>query len=111
MLRTAALRAAHQLLDKPLILDDPIAVGLVPETSERAMLATVSDARDQAALRSLFALRNRFAEDRLAQAAARNVRQYVIVGAGLDTFPWRQPGYAQNMKIFAVDHVTTLAWS
>ena len=109
MLRTATLRAAHQLLDKPLILRDPIAVGLVPESSERAVLATLDEHRNQMALRLFFALRSRFAEDRLAEAAARGVRQYLIVGAGLDTFAWRQPEYAQNMKIFAVDHITTLA--
>jgi methyltransferase (TIGR00027 family) len=109
MLRTAALRAAHQLLDKPLILRDPIAVGLVPESSERAVLARLHEHRNQMALRLFFALRSRFAEDRLAEAAARGVRQYVIVGAGLDTFAWRQPDYARNMKIFAVDHVSTLA--
>jgi methyltransferase (TIGR00027 family) len=111
MLRTATLRAAHQLLDKPLILRDPIAVGLVPESSEQAVLATLDEHRNQVALRLFFALRSRFAEDRLAEAAARGVRQYVIVGAGLDTFAWRQPDYAQNMKIFAVDHVATLAWT
>jgi methyltransferase (TIGR00027 family) len=111
MLRTATLRAAHQLVDKPLILNDPIAVGLVPEASEQAMLAALDNHHDQVALRSLFAFRSRFAEDRLAEAAARNVRQYVIVGAGLDTFAWRQPDHARSMKIFAVDHVATLAWT
>ena len=111
MLRTATLRAAHQLLDRPLILRDPIAVGLVPESSERAVLAALDEHRNQVALRLFFALRSRFAEDRLAEAAARGVRQYVIVGAGLDTFAWRQPDYAQNMKIFAVDHIATLAWT
>jgi methyltransferase (TIGR00027 family) len=109
MLRTATLRAAHQLLDRPLILDDPIAIGLVPESSEQAMLATLD--KDQAALRSLFALRSRFAEDRLADAAKRGVTQYVIIGAGLDTFAWRQPDYAKRMRIFAADHVATLAWT
>lgn len=75
------------------------------------MLATLDNQHDQMALRSLFALRSRFTEDRLAEAAARNVSQYVIVGAGLDTFAWRQPDYARNMKIFAVDYVATLAWT
>jgi methyltransferase (TIGR00027 family) len=111
MLRTATLRAAHQLLDKPLILNDPIAVGLVPEASEQAMLAALDNHNDQLALRSLFAFRSRFTEDRLAEAAARNVSQYVIIGAGLDTFAWRQPDHARSMKIFAVDHVATLAWT
>jgi methyltransferase (TIGR00027 family) len=111
MLRTATLRAAHQLLDKPLILHDPIAVGLVPKSFEQAVLATLDEHLDPVALRLHFALRSRFAEDRLAEAATRNVRQYVIVGAGLDTFPWRQPDFAKNLKIFAVDHIATLAWT
>ena len=66
---------------------------------------------DSILLRSLFVLRSRFAEDRLAAAAARGVRQYVIVGAGLDTFPWRQPDYARGMQIFLADHVASLAWT
>jgi methyltransferase (TIGR00027 family) len=113
LLGPAVRRAAHQLLDKPRIFDDPIAVGLVPEASEHAILAALDDhrSRDATLFRSLFALRSRFAEDRLAEAAARGVVQYVIVGAGLDTFPWRQPEYARSMRIFAADHVTTLAWT
>jgi O-methyltransferase involved in polyketide biosynthesis len=39
-------------------------------------------------MRSMVAMRSKFAEDELAQAAARGIRQYVIFGAGLDTFPW-----------------------
>ena len=50
-------------------------------------------------MRSLFVLRSRFAEDRLAKAATRGVRQYLMVGAGLDTFPWRQPEYARDMRV------------
>jgi methyltransferase (TIGR00027 family) len=65
----------------------------------------------QTLFRSLFAFRSRFAEERLAHAAARGVRQYVIVGAGLDTFPWRQPDFAKALRIFWVDHPATLAWS
>jgi methyltransferase (TIGR00027 family) len=59
-------------------------------------------------MRSMFALRSRFTEDRLAEAAARGIRQYVMFGAGLDTFPWRQPGFAKDMQIFAVDHPASL---
>ena len=54
-------------------------------------------------------LRSRFAEDRLAAAAARGVRQYVIVAAGLDTFPWRQPDFAREMRIFVTDLPESLA--
>ena len=112
MLRTAIRRAAHQLLDKPLIFEDPIVVELVPEATNKAILATLDNhALEPALFRSLFAMRSRFAEDRLAEAAARGVRQYAIVGSGLDTFPWRQPGFARTMQIFAADHPESLAWA
>jgi methyltransferase (TIGR00027 family) len=110
MVRTAIRRAAHQLLDSPRIFEDPLAVGFIPEASEQAILAAADDhlAPLPTLLRSLFALRSRFAEDRLAEAAARGVRQYVILGAGLDTFPWRQPGFALPLRIFCVDHPSSL---
>lgn len=113
MVRTAMRRAAHQLIDRPRIFEDPVAVGLVPEASRDAILgATENHASPLPTLaRSLFAFRSRFTEDRLAEAVARGVRQYVIVGAGLDTFPWRQPEFAQSLRIFYVDHPATLAWS
>src|SRR5262245_14747216 len=113
LLLPAVRRAAHQLLDTPRIFDDAVAVGLLPETSEQAILAAKTEhCQPEATLvRSWFALRRRFVEDRLAQAARRGIRQYVIVGAGLDTFAWRQPEFAQGMRIFAVDHVTSLAWT
>jgi len=113
LLPPAIRRAAHQLLDTPLILNDPIAVGLVPEADERSIQASLLDHQSQESvlLRSLFVLRNRFAEDRLEEAAARGVEQYVMFGAGLDTFPWRQPDYARGMRIFAVEHVSSLVWT
>jgi methyltransferase (TIGR00027 family) len=113
MVRTAVRRAAHQILDRPLVFEDPIAVGLVPECTEQAIRDSPEeyDGPTQGLLRALFVFRSRFTEDRLAAAAARGVRQYVIVGAGLDTFPWRQPPFARAMRIFFVDHPPTLAWS
>src|SRR5262245_60676000 len=110
MLRTAVLRAAHQLLDNPPLLHDPIAVGLVSRSSEQAVLATLNEHHDPVALRLHFALRGRFAEDRLKEAVSRNVRQYVIVGAGLDTLPWRQPDHDRNLMKFAVDHIGCVGW-
>ncbi len=113
LLGPAIRRAAHQLLDVPLIFRDPIAVGLVPEASEEAIRSRAAEHQTQESLllRSLFALRSRFAEDRLREAASRGVRQYLIFGAGLDTFPWRQPDYARDMRIFLTDHVSTLIWT
>jgi methyltransferase (TIGR00027 family) len=113
IINPAVQRAAHQLLDAPLIFVDPLAVNFIPEASEPAILARARDLRSRRmmALRSLMVMRSRFAEDRLAEAATRGARQYVIVGAGLDTFPWRQPDFARDMQIFAVDHPATLGWA
>jgi methyltransferase (TIGR00027 family) len=113
MLRSAIRRAVHQLLDDPLILIDPIVVDLVPEASEPAIRDSLDEpgAPDSKLFRYMFAMRSRFAEDRLAQAAARGVRQYVMLGAGLDTFPWRQPDFARQMHLFAADHPASLAWT
>jgi methyltransferase (TIGR00027 family) len=113
LLRPAIARAAHQLLDAPLILRDPLAVDLVPECSEQAIRAALEEHRASSALRhrSLFALRSRFVEDRLAIATGAGVRQYVMLGAGLETFPWRQPEFARTLQIFFCDHPSSLAWA
>ena len=112
-IRPALLRAAHQLLDDdPKILVDPVAVGLVEGSSETELLAQSDDLQQPllARLRSLFVLRSRFAEDALEEAVNACVRQYVILGAGLDTFAYRQPSWASSLRIFEVDHPTTQRW-
>jgi methyltransferase (TIGR00027 family) len=60
-------------------------------------------------LRSHIVLRSRFAEDQLEDAAARGVRQYVILGAGYDTFIVRQPEWARSLRIIEVDRPETQA--
>jgi methyltransferase (TIGR00027 family) len=113
LLGAAIRRAQHQLLDVPLILRDPVAVRLVPEAVQPGILPEFGANSEQIPklFRAMFAMRSRFAEDRLAEAARRGVRQYVMIGAGLDTFAWRQPIFAQDMQIFAADHPTSLAWT
>ena len=99
--RVADRRAAHQLLDRPLVFEDPLAVRIVGgrvDTKESPMLR---------ALRALMALRSRFAEDRLANASTRGIRQYVLLGAGLDTFAYRNP---YGVRVFEVDHPATQSW-
>ncbi|HEY5505065.1 MAG TPA: class I SAM-dependent methyltransferase [Sedimentisphaerales bacterium] len=59
------------------------------------------------ALRAHEVLRSRFTEDRLAAAGSRGITQYVILGAGFDTFALRQPSWAQILKIIEVDHSGT----
>lgn len=113
LLGAAIRRAQHQVLDTPLIFEDPIILSLVPELTDPSAVAQLRSFGEPALvlLRSLFAMRSRFAEDRLAEAARRGVRQYVMVGAGLDTFPWRQPDSARGMEIFAADHPASLVWT
>jgi methyltransferase (TIGR00027 family) len=52
-------------------------------------------------------LRSRYTEDCLAEAAQRRVLQYLILGAGLDTFAYRQPPWGRSLRIFEVDHPLT----
>lgn len=108
--RTAAgvawLRAAHQVVDGlPRILDDPIAPLLLGDAGRRAIDERRSELFQPAvlALRAHVLLRSRFAEDQLRIAVARGVDQYVILGAGLDTFGYRQPHWAAGIGIFEVD--------
>lgn len=109
-LATAYIRAAHQILDaKPLVLEDAVAVQLLGKDapqriSEAAERYQTPEAR---ALRSHVVLRSRYAEDQLLTAAQRGISQYVVLGAGFDTFALRQPRWANDLKIVEVDHPGT----
>jgi methyltransferase (TIGR00027 family) len=107
-------RAAHQLYDaQPLILDDPIAI---PILGPYAAEIERTPGRDPAnkprpfsiALRAFLVARSRYAEDLLAQAVTRGVTQYVLLGAGLDTFAHRNP--YPTLRVFEVDHPATQQW-
>lgn len=105
-LRVAIRRAAHQLVDHPPVLEDPIAVRLIgPEFARDLERASHTVARD---FRAFMAARSRFAEDHLAQAVAADVRQYVVLGAGLDTFAYRNP-YSE-LRVFEADFPATQEW-
>src|SRR5262245_43277899 len=88
-LGTAHLRAAHQLLDPPpRILEDPTAVAVLGAQAEQRIRDSAEhwQSPEGRALRAHMVLRSRFAEDRLAAAVGRGVTQYVVLGAGFDTF-------------------------
>lgn len=110
--RAATLRALHQLVDDPRVLDDPVVLRLLPEATIAALRADPSglQAPGPRALRAFIAARSRFAEDMLAEAVGRGVRQYVVLGAGLDTFAYRSPFPVERLQIFEVDHPSTQAW-
>jgi len=105
-LRVAIRRAAHQLVDTPRILNDPIALPLLGPGFERDLeRASHTVARD---FRCFMAARSRYAEDRLGFAVDGGVTQYVVLGAGLDTFAYRNP--FALLKVFEVDFPATQAW-
>jgi len=109
-LGTAYLRAAHQVFEaQPRIFDDPVALSMLGPTALKGIKyrAAHYQTPGMRALRSRVVLRSRFAEDRLAAAVLRGVTQYVILGAGFDTFALRQPPWARSLKIFEVDHPGT----
>ncbi len=105
-LRVAIRRAAHQLMEHPRILDDPIAVRLIGSAYARDLeRASHKVARD---FRSFMAVRSRYVEDRLAEAVSTGVQQYVVLGAGLDTFAYRNP--FPQLRVFEVDFPATQQW-
>jgi methyltransferase (TIGR00027 family) len=106
-LRAAAHRAAHQTCEDGRIFRDPLALPILG-TEPQAVLSSPLDAPAVRSMRLFIAARSRFAEERLAAAVARGVGQYVVLGAGLDTFAQRNP--FEGLKVFEVDHPSTQAW-
>src|SRR5215831_16181026 len=103
----AVLRALHELHDdSPKLLRDPIIPLLLGDEVLQQAKANQEWLQDPltTALRSHVVLRSRYAEDCLHEAVDSGTRQYVILGSGFETFPYRQPAWAEPLRIFEVDH-------
>ncbi|MEO8076441.1 MAG: class I SAM-dependent methyltransferase [Acidobacteriota bacterium] len=110
-LRVAMRRAAHQLLDQPPVFRDPLALPILGNEMAAALRSDAGSferGRVSPFLRAFFAARSRMAEDQLAGAVAGGLRQYVILGAGLDTFAYRS--HQPELRVFEVDHPATQGW-
>jgi len=106
-LMIARQRAAHQVLDHGSILCDPFAMKILGE-DEKDVLQFATK-HPLASIGRLFtAARSRIAEDAASRAIEGGVRQIVILGAGLDTFAFRNPH--GGLEIYEVDHPATQAW-
>src|SRR5580658_2780660 len=105
-LGVANRRAVHQLLDRPPVLNDPIAVPILGPKFEIDQERQAHPAAR--VFRAFMAVRSRYVEDNLATAVASGVTQYVVLGAGLDTFAYRNPFPAS--RVFEVDFPATQAW-
>jgi O-methyltransferase involved in polyketide biosynthesis len=126
-LATSLMRAAHTRLDPNPLIDDPWGDRLVPDSARDmirvAALARMDAAARQAAMAAPDSIvdeslrrsrayanvitRTRFAEDALQSAVLKGIRQYVLIGAGFDSFSLRRPAYAADLKIFEIDFPAT----
>jgi methyltransferase (TIGR00027 family) len=102
----AAHRALHQDLEGGRIFTDPLAWSILG--ADRDALVERASAADRPWMRHFIAVRHRFAEDGLAAAVARGTRQAVVLGAGLDTFAYRNP--YDDLLVFEVDFPATGEW-
>lgn len=108
--RTALWRALHVQLDaQPHIIEDTTGLQLIaPEEGwqQRPDMDPAFSRRVRAAM----AARARFIEDLTIQETAHGISQYVILGAGLDTFAQRNPAVASRLQIYEIDEPGTLDW-
>lgn len=104
----AAHRAAHQVVEHGRIFSDPLAVGILGRSAEAiGEQARAEPAR--AGMRFFVSARSRIAEDVIAEGVStRGLAQLVVLGAGLDTFAYRNPH--STLKVFEVDHAGTQEW-
>ena len=111
--RVALRRAAHQVFDQPIVFADPLALRILGLANADRRTLEQSELRAPArpgsvSLRAFLVARSCFAEDALHAAYALGVRQYVLLGAGLDTFAYRNPH--SDLRVFEVDHPATQEW-
>ena len=126
-LATSLMRAAHTRLDPNPLIDDPWGDRLVPEAARdlfrkaalagmdaeslKKALASPDTIVDESLRRSrAFAgviIRTRYAEDALKDAVALGLGQYVLIGAGFDSFALRRPAFAADLQIFEIDFPAT----
>ena len=124
---TSLMRALHSRHDSSPLLDDPWGDRLVPlserERMRERILAGMDEEARTRALRAPDAvlddfllgnaafpgvvIRSRYAEDALREATLRGIRQYVLLGAGFDSFALRRPSFSDGLDIFEVDHPVT----
>ncbi len=108
--RVALWRALHVQVDPlPHVIDDVVGLKLVTSDDEwrsRRDMDPASTARSRASIVG----RARFIEDTVAEQIEQGVAQYVILGAGLDTFAQRRPEIASRMRVFEIDQPGPQSW-
>ncbi len=107
-LRAALRRAAHQVMDEPLVFEDPLALPIAGVDDVRRFRQNLLRGENESyrALRAFLVARSRFAQDKLTAALDAGLRQYVLLGAGFDTSAYRLPAL-DGLRSFEVDHPAT----
>jgi O-methyltransferase involved in polyketide biosynthesis len=110
----AATRAAHRLYDRPVVFDDAFALDLTSAGWRRICQNRLPHwlimEKALGALRPVAGQvlsRAQYAEDCLEEAVAEEIDQYVIIGAGHDSFVLRRPDLASRLTVFELDHPDT----
>ncbi|MGA8515198.1 MAG: class I SAM-dependent methyltransferase [Burkholderiaceae bacterium] len=126
---TSLIRALHTRHDPLPLLHDPWGDRLVPASGvefihQKALLSLSAQALARPATLSMspgdswlhsrpfytgVITRSRFAEDALLAAVKRGVRQYVLLGAGFDSFSLRRPDGVRDLVVYEIDHPATQA--
>ena len=104
-------RALHAESESPLVADH-LALGLAGEAGA-TLMAQLTSQLPEASRRSFglaFAIRARFVEDAVEAAIQDGIGQYLILGAGLDSFAYRRSDLSGRLKIFEVDRVESQHW-
>jgi methyltransferase (TIGR00027 family) len=108
-LRTALWRALHVQADAPPhVFNDEIGLQLAAPDDDWRNRPDMSPFTRP--FRASILARARFVEDLVAEQTGRGVAQYVILGAGLDTFAQRRPQLASNLRVFEIDRPGPQAW-
>lgn len=107
----ARMRARHLIVDgHPKILEDHFAQQLLGIDADEIVSSTNTPLSLDPRVASTWILRSRFAEDRLAAARTRNVHQYVILGAGLDSYAVRNAESLDGLIVYEVDDPPLQQW-
>jgi methyltransferase (TIGR00027 family) len=107
-IRTALWRALHAQADaKPLIIEDEIGLKLIAPPND---WQGRPDMQFTKRLRASVVARARFMEDLITGQSLQGIQQYVILGAGLDSFAQRRPDIASRLQIYEIDQPGTLQW-
>jgi methyltransferase (TIGR00027 family) len=111
-LTAAAARAAHLIVDDhPPIFADTLAYDLLGDRAEELLSFHRAHGAHPvlAGARTAAVTRSRYTEDHLAEGISRGIAQYVILGAGLDSYAYRSE-HAGQVRVFEVDHPATQRW-